>query len=258
MVYRIKQLAKLSGLSTRTLRYYDEIGLLKPAFIGENKYRYYGKEQLLLLQHILFYRELGFELGEIVQVINAGSFDKVAALKQQKSLMQASIARTQTLIQTLDKTLLYLEGDAGIRLEELFAGFDMEKQQEHERYMIASGLMTQQDIDDSWARVAHWKKSDWEIFKSNTDALYKRMAEALEDGCAAESKQFQALMQQHFNIINQFWTPTQEGYLKLKQMYLEHPDYQAFFTRYHPKLATFLAQAMVVFSQKQFSPGGVS
>jgi DNA-binding transcriptional MerR regulator len=63
MFYTVKKLAELSGVSVRTLHYYDEIGLLRPAYCGENKYRYYEKEQLLVLQQILFYRQLGFSLA---------------------------------------------------------------------------------------------------------------------------------------------------------------------------------------------------
>jgi DNA-binding transcriptional MerR regulator len=68
MKYTVKQLANLSGVSVRTLHFYDEIGLLKPAFVGENNYRYYQEEQLLMLQQILFYREIGMPLNEIICV----------------------------------------------------------------------------------------------------------------------------------------------------------------------------------------------
>ena len=69
MVYTIKQLADLSGVSTRTLRHYDAIGLLKPAYYGDNSYRYYDKAQLLLLQQILFFRDTGLKLESIQKII---------------------------------------------------------------------------------------------------------------------------------------------------------------------------------------------
>jgi DNA-binding transcriptional MerR regulator len=74
MAYTIKKLARISGISVRTLRFYDEIGLLKPAYYGDNKYRYYEEEQLLMLQQILFYRELGFALNDIQRIIRSDNF----------------------------------------------------------------------------------------------------------------------------------------------------------------------------------------
>lgn len=77
MSYTVNKIAKLSGVSIRTLHYYDEIGLLKPAYYGENNYRYYEEKQLLLLQQILFYRELDFQLVDIQKVLSSDGFDKI-------------------------------------------------------------------------------------------------------------------------------------------------------------------------------------
>ena len=108
MAYTINQLAKLSGVSTRTLRFYDEIGLLAPAFYGENHYRYYKEEQLLMLQQILFFRELGFPLNDIQRILSSDDFDKIESLKAHKSMLQSSLDRTATLIKTIDKTISHL------------------------------------------------------------------------------------------------------------------------------------------------------
>ena len=80
--YTVKQLARLSGVSVRTLHHYDEIGLLRPAFIGENRYRYYGREELLRLQDILFHRELGVPLQEIGRLLEHEGRDRVAILSR--------------------------------------------------------------------------------------------------------------------------------------------------------------------------------
>ena len=91
MSYTVNKLAKLSGVSPRTLRFYDEIGLLKPAAYGENKYRYYEEEQLLLLQQILFFRELDFPLGDIEGIMSSPDFDKVETLNAHKITLQARL-----------------------------------------------------------------------------------------------------------------------------------------------------------------------
>ena len=84
MAYTVKKLAKLSGVSIRTLRFYDDIGLLKPAYYGDNKYRYYEEKQLLMLQQILFFRELGFSLVDIQRIIDSSDFDKTASLNSHR------------------------------------------------------------------------------------------------------------------------------------------------------------------------------
>ena len=83
-MYTVKQVAKLSGVSVRALHHYDEIGLLKPAHIGTNRYRYYGEEELLRLQQILIHRELDIPLAEIAEVLDAPDFDRLATLRVQR------------------------------------------------------------------------------------------------------------------------------------------------------------------------------
>src|SRR5881275_446631 len=107
----VSEVAKLSGVSVRTLHHYDEVGLLKPACVGANGYRYYGKDELLRLQQILFHRELGFPLDEIARVLDAPDFDRVAALKAHRARLEAEAARFGALIRTIDQTLAALEGD---------------------------------------------------------------------------------------------------------------------------------------------------
>lgn len=123
MAYTVKKLAKLSGISIRTLRFYDAIGLLKPAFYGDNNYRYYQEEQILMLQQILFYRELGFSLHDIQRIISSDDFNKIDALISHKQILEQSLDRTKKLIKTIDQTILHLKGKIIMREEELFAGF---------------------------------------------------------------------------------------------------------------------------------------
>jgi DNA-binding transcriptional MerR regulator len=123
MSYTVNKLAKLSGVSIRTLRFYDAIGLLKPAFYGTNNYRYYDEEQILILQQILFYREIGFPLSDIQRIINSDDFNKIDALISHKHILAQSLDRTKKLIQTIDQTIAHLRGERIMRNEELFSGF---------------------------------------------------------------------------------------------------------------------------------------
>ena len=103
--YSVKELAKLASISVRTLHYYDKIGLLKPAFRSEKGYRYYGRNELLLLQQILFYKELGFSLKDIEAIIKAADFDLTNALEKHKKALKNQLGHIKQLLKTVDNTL---------------------------------------------------------------------------------------------------------------------------------------------------------
>ncbi len=125
MAYTVKQVAAMSGVSVRTLHFYDETGLLKPAYHGANGYRFYEEPQLLTLQQILFYRELGFELKQIKQILGRADFEKVAALQSHRKVLQKNLTRTRKLIETIDKTIQHLKGTKKMKSNEMFAGFSV-------------------------------------------------------------------------------------------------------------------------------------
>src|SRR6202047_2586685 len=110
MAYTVKQVATMSSVSVRTLHFYDETGLLKPAYLKDNGYRFYEEPQLLTLQQILFYRELGFELKQFKRILHRADFEKVAALRSHRTVLQNNLVRVRTLIETVDKTIQHLKG----------------------------------------------------------------------------------------------------------------------------------------------------
>ena len=125
MAYTVKQVAAMSGVSVRTLHFYDETGLLKPAYLGANGYRFYEEAQLLMLQQILFYRELGFELKQIKKIVGRADFEKVAALQSHRKVLEKDLTRTRTLIETIDKTIQHLKGTKKMKSKEMFMGFSV-------------------------------------------------------------------------------------------------------------------------------------
>ena len=145
MSFTVKELAKVSGVTIRTLHWYDEIGLLGPAYHGANGRRLYEEEQLLRLQQILFYRELGFSLSEIQKILMKKDFEVVAALKCHKETLVKRLDETHQLIKTIDKTILHIKGKTKINTEELFYGFDSEKQKAYEKEIKEKKLYPKQD-----------------------------------------------------------------------------------------------------------------
>src|ERR1700716_2041692 len=123
MAYTVKQLAVMSGVSVRTLHFYDEMALLKPAYIKANGYRIYEQPQLLILQQILFYRELGFELKRINEILRQRKFEQIAALKSHRQVLETHVMPPRRLIDTIDKTIRHLRGVTKMKSEELFMGF---------------------------------------------------------------------------------------------------------------------------------------
>lgn len=115
----------MSGVSVRTLHFYDEMALLKPAYTKANGYRIYEEPQLLKLQQILFYRELGFELKRVKRILAQAKFQKAAALRSHRKVLEKNVTRTRTLIETIDKTISHLKGTKKMKSEELFTGFSV-------------------------------------------------------------------------------------------------------------------------------------
>lgn len=125
--YSVKKLAQLAGVSVRTLHLYDRIGLLKPSVRTEARYRLYGKKELLRLQQILFYRELDFPLKDILDILDDPAFDLEQALEGHKKALLARKERINTLVGTIEKTLVTLKNKTMLQAEDLYQGIPKEK-----------------------------------------------------------------------------------------------------------------------------------
>lgn len=253
MKYTVKQLAEISNTTVKTLHHYDAIGLLKPAFIGDNNYRYYGKEELLSLQQILLYRELGFPLKDIDAIIKSDDFNKLEALRLHKEQIKARLGEMKTIIDTIDKTMNYLEGEVKMKDEELFYGFDSERQKKYEAHLIKEGVCTKEQIDNGRKQAKKWSKAHEEKFKSLCDDIHQRLAKLIDEGEKPESEKTQAVVKEHHQMVSLCWVPNREKYIGLSEGYRSHPDWDKFFNHYHPKLQDFLCQAMKVYAENNLS-----
>ena len=110
MAYTVKNLSELSGVTVRTLHFYEEAGLLKPAYYGSNGYRYYEESQLLQLQQILFFKELGLTIKQISKVLGRSDFDQLAALHAHRKALSQEKEKIERLIETIDGTIKHLKG----------------------------------------------------------------------------------------------------------------------------------------------------
>lgn len=252
MVYTIKQLAKISGVSTRTLRFYDEIDLLKPAFYGENQYRYYKEEQLLILQQILFYRELDFSLRDIGIILNKSSFDKISSLQSHQKLLQEKMTSITAMLKTIDRTILYLKGEITMQVEEFFDPIRLKNrtiQQAYEKYLIENDVISKDEIDASWEKIKLWSEDDWNQFKGDGDRFYQEMAKAIDAGLTPHSQHVQKLVHDHYLLIQPLWCFSQKSYIKLAEAYLKDENFKQFCNLYHIKLHHFLIDSMTYYAK---------
>lgn len=252
MRYMVKELAELSGVSVRTLRFYDEIGLFKPAYYGENGYRYYEKDQLFILQQILFYRELGIELTQIQKIMDDPSFDKIKALRNHRDILEKEKERTQVLIRTIDKTLAHLEKETPMKDSEIYQGFDPKKQAKYEQYLIDNyGDQARKNIEEGKLRTKDWKKADFDKVGNDYAEIHKALKGDLEKGLSVNDPKVQKQIEAHYEVVNRFWTPNREAYIALGRNYCEFPDFRKHFDSHHPKLAEYIADAIKVFAERE-------
>lgn len=168
MEYTVQKLAKLAGVSPRTLRYYDEIGILKPARINSSGYRIYGQSEVDKLQQILFYRELGVALDKIKEILNSPSFDSIKALREHREKLLKKREQIDLLIANVEKTIALREGRIEMSDKEKFEGFKQRMIDENEKKYGKEIREKYGDdtVDKSNAKFLNMTEEQYEEFKS--------------------------------------------------------------------------------------------
>ena len=246
-MYTVKQLSMLAGVTPRTLHHYDQIDLLKPETVGENGYRYYGETSLLRLQQILFYRELGFSLEAIREVVGRPEFQILDALEEHRESLQGRARRLERLIETVNKTIQHLKGENIMSPKGLFEGFSEEQQDEYAK-------QAEQQYDPATVRESNRKWKSYSADKKQAildegKQVYLDMIETMPKG--AQSPEAQACVQRWREHMDYFWTPNLDQLLGLATMYGQSPDFKANFDQMHPDLANFMKDAVKVYVENQ-------
>ncbi len=246
MMYTVRQLADLAGVSNRTLHYYDEIGLLEPSAVGENNYRYYDSPAVLRLQQILFFRELGFSLGDIQILLDQPGFDISQALQVHKRALQQRVRRLNDLIGTIDQTIMHLKGEIHMSNQELFAGFDEETQKRYEREAYR-----RYDVTIVKASIQRWQSYSAEQkaqIMVEGNEIYQEVLAHMDEGPESEAVQ-QAVARWHQHLRH-FYEPTVPMLRGLAQGYATDPAFMAFYQKLHPDMPAFLQQAIEHYCQE--------
>jgi DNA-binding transcriptional MerR regulator len=242
-MYTVKQLADLAGVSVRTLHYYDEIGLLKPAEVGANGYRYYDEAAVFRLQQILFYREIGLELLQIRDILDDPTFDLATALRAHRQALEARISRLQGLVSTVDSTLRHLAGEVTMSRKQLFEAFSDEQQKQYERE--ARLQYGPDNVNESIRRWKSYTTAQRQAIGEEGNRIYSEIVDAIEAGLPPDSDVVQAVLVRWHNHIRYFYEPTLDILRGLGDLYNDNPDFAANFRKVHPELASYMREAIV-------------
>jgi MerR family transcriptional regulator, thiopeptide resistance regulator len=238
----VRELARVAGVSVRTLHHYDDIGLLKPDRRTESGYRLYGPAELLRLQQILFFRELEFPLADIARILDEPGFDPTRALRGHRKALEEKLGRLDRLLKTLDDTLKQYEGGPMLTDEELYRGFTPEKITAVKKE--ARELYGENIVEQSERKVKAMNREKWQAINRDVDAACREMAALMAAGSDPGESEVQSLVALHYAWILNFWTPDAESYAGLGRLYREHPEFRAFYEKYAPGFADYLGRAM--------------
>jgi len=251
--YTVSQLAKMAGVSVRTLHHYDHIDLLKPSSRTEAGYRLYEEQDLLRLQQILFFRELDLPLKDIRDILDDPEFDPVEALKNHRRLLQRQAERFLHLLKTIDKTIQRLtEDDMTMTDEELYEGFTQEQIERYKRE--AREMYDPALVEESERRVKKMSRAQWKAIGAEGEAVTTGLA-ALADREPGDVE-VQELIARHHAWIENFYPCSAEVYRGLGQGYAEHPEFRAFYEKYRPGLADFMQVAMAHYADHTLAKKG--
>ena len=246
MKMKIKEVADLVGISVRTLHHYDEIELLKPEEVSESGYRLYSDRDLEILQQILFFKELGFPLKDIKEIIHNPSFDRVSALQLHRKMLLDKRDSINKMIRTIDKTTESIQGGIEMSNEEKFEGFDFS----HNPYeQEARRRWGDQAIDQTKATIESKSKQEQMQMNQQMNEIFRKLA-AHRDGSPTEEA-VQQLIQEWHKYLNQSTGHhySLEAFKALGDIYVSDERFTKNIDQFGEGLAQFMCNAMALYAE---------
>ena len=250
MEYTVQKLGKLAGVSSRTLRYYDEMGILKPARINSSGYRIYGQEEVDQLQQILFYRELGIKLEVIKELITSPSFDATQALRTHRSQLLDKRAQLDQLIANVEKTISTKEGTMTMSDHEKFEGFKQKLIDDNEKTYGKEirDKYGDEAVNKSNAKVKNMSQAQHDEVNRLTQEITDKLAVAFQHGDPS-SALAQEVAELHKQWLMFYWNEySKEAHAGLAQMYVDDERFTAYYDKEQPGTAAFLRDAIYIFT----------
>ncbi len=243
MKMHIKEFAKLTGVSVRTLHYYDEIGLLKPAFVDEqNGYRFYDENSLERMQEILFYRELDFGLKSISEILSSPDYDKQKALTEQRKLLILKKERLERIIDALDGA------EKGKVTMTAFDNSDYETARKQYEAEAKHRWGETQAYKEHAEKTANYSKDKWQDVNGGLNTVLAKFAECMNNGHTVDSDNAQALVKElQAYITDNYYTCTNEILAGLGQMYVTDERFRTNIDKHGNGTAEFISKAIEIY-----------
>jgi DNA-binding transcriptional MerR regulator len=241
---RVGEVARLAHVTVRALHHYDRIGLLHPSGRSEAGYRQYTEQDLERLQTVLLYKELGFGLGEVRDLLAEPGFDRREALRAQRAQLALRSGRLDAMLALIDKTLAAI--DEGIPMErndmfEVFGDFDPA---EHEAEAEARWGDTKAH-QESARRTRRYTKDDWKRFKTESDAVNGTLATLMDEGVAADDPRAMDAAERHRLLIDAWFYPCpRDMHVQLGRMYVQDPRFAANYEKVRAGMARYVCDAI--------------
>ena len=250
MEYSSNKLSKISGVSARTLRHYDDIGLLKPARVASSGYRIYGQAEVDALQQILFYKELGFALSDIKALLASPGFDRENAFLGHLAELQTKRARLDALILNVTKSIAAMKGETIMQDKEKFEGFKAHLINENEQKYGTEIREKYGDdaVDKSNAQLKGLTQGQYDESERLGLALESALKLAYETGDPAGelAQQACALHKEWLSVFSPGYSA--EYHRGLGEMYATDERFKAYYDKIIPGCAEFLRDAIHVFT----------
>ncbi|OIK14644.1 MerR family transcriptional regulator [Bacillus sp. MUM 13] len=250
MEYTIQKLGILAGISTRTLRYYDEIELLKPARINSSGYRIYGKREVDRLQQILFYRELGLTLEQIREIVSNPAFNGTEALKEHREKLLDKRKQLDELLLNVEKTIASHEGRMTMKDQEKFDGFKQKLIDDNEKEYGKEirEKYGEDTVNKSNEKLKNMTQEEHAEITRLTDELEQTLAAAFKEGDPA-GKLAQKAAEMHKKWLTFYWSEySEEAHAGLAQMYTDDDRFKQHYDKDQPGTAEFLRDAIYIYT----------
>lgn len=247
MEYSIQELSRLSGVTTRTLRWYDEIDLLKPARTAESGYRYYGSAEVDRLQDILFYRALGIELAQIKQYLNAPSFDRLASLRSHLTALESKRTRLEQIIQSVQETIDAEERNITMRDEKKFEAFKQQVVETNEKIYgkEAREKYGNGEVDRANQSMLNLSREQYSEWEETGNEIQRRLEAAVQASLSPADEEGKAIVQLHKRWLILTGMPYEVNRHKgIAELYIMDERFTAYYDKTTPGCAKFLRDAV--------------
>ncbi|WP_066053982.1 MerR family transcriptional regulator [Robertmurraya korlensis] len=251
MEYTVQKLGQLAGVSTRTLRYYDQIGLLQPSRVNSNGYRIYGQSEVNRLQQILFYKELGVNLDTIKEILSSPTFDAESALREHRLKLIEKRNQIETLICNVEKSIAQTEGRTTMSNKEKFEGFKQNLLAENEKKYGKEirDKYGKENVEQSNTKLMNLSEEDYQKVTALEQQIRDVLAQAFTSGNPAGPLAQQAA-ELHKQWLCYFWpTYSIEAHAGLAQMYVGDERFTAYYDKDQPGTAEFLRDAILIYTK---------